>query len=144
MVDALRSTSAAELALQPSAAELTRFARDDELPRITIDVSARTGDPVPPVGAAIYRIAQESITNALRHARQPSEIAVAVDGDGDWMRLSITDDGEARVSGRDFGGFGLIGIRERAKLLGGRLEAGPVNGRGWRVEAVLPRLGAAR
>lgn len=145
MVDVLRSKTAAEFAPQPGVADLARFvSANDELPRITVDVAAGAGDPAAPVGAAIYRIAQESITNALRHARQPNEINVSVDGDGDCVRLSVTDDGGTVVNGRDSGGFGVVGMTERAKLLGGTLEAGPVNGRGWRVDAVLPRVGASQ
>lgn len=145
MVDVLRSNSAAELAPQPRVADLASFARDDtDLPRITVDVSADTGEPAAPVGAAIYRIAQESITNALRHAHTPHEITVSVDGDRDWVRLSICDDGQAVVESSESSGFGLVGMKERAKLLGGTLEAGPGAGRGWRVEAVLPRVATAR
>ena len=143
MVDVLRSNTAAELSPQPRVADLVEFARDDtELPRITVDVSDDAGEPAAPVGMALYRIAQESITNALRHARRPREITVSVDGDGDWLRLSVCDDGEQVDALVDSGGFGLIGMSERVKLLGGTLEAGPRSSRGWRVEAVLPRTAA--
>lgn len=142
MVDVLRSTTA-QLTPQPGLGELRQFARDDgESPRIQVDVSDRAGTPAAPVGAAIYRIAQESITNALRHARNASEITVAVDGDADWLRLSVTDDGAPGANGWDNGGFGMVGMRERANLLGGSFEAGPIDGSGWRVVAELPRVGA--
>ncbi len=146
MVDVLRSNDHAQLTPQPGVGDLSRFARNgDDLPQITVDVSEETGDPAPQVGAAIYRIAQESITNALRHARDPQQIAVAVDGDDEWVRISVTDDGAAvSASTPDSGGFGVVGMKERAKLLGGSLRAGPHDGRGWRVEAALPRAGAAR
>lgn len=144
MVDVLRSSGSADLAPQPGVADLVGFARNGaDRPRITVDVAPEAAEPPPAVGAAIYRIAQESITNALRHARRPSEIRVSVDGDADWFRLSVRDDGEHVASGRDPGGFGLVGMKERAKLLGGTLEAGPDGTRGWRVEAALPRVAAS-
>lgn len=140
MVGVLRSNDAAELAPQPGVAELAQFARNgSETPRITVDVAPETGEPSPPIDAAIYRIAQESITNALRHASHPKEINVAVDGDDDFVRLSVSDDGQSIADPRSTDGFGVVGMKERAKLLGGTLVAGPVNGRGWKVEAVLPR-----
>jgi signal transduction histidine kinase len=89
------------------------------------------------VGAAIYRIAQESITNALRHARHATRIAVRVSGEDDCVRLVVRDDGEATAGAP--AGYGLAGMTERATLLGGTLEAGPGSGRGWTVTAVLPR-----
>ena len=143
MVDVLRSNAAAQLAPQPGVADIAGFARNGpELPRITVDVSAEAGEPAAAVGAAIYRIAQESITNALRHARRPREICVTVDGDAECIRLSVSDDGEQVTGGGEPDGFGLIGMKERALLLGGSLEAGPRSPRGWRVETVLPRAAA--
>jgi len=145
MVNVLRSSEVAELAPQPGVADLSHFARDtSELPRITVEVSRNAGEPAAPVGAAIYRIAQESITNALRHSRSPREINISVDGDADFVRLSILDDGESIANGRGSGGFGVVGMKERANLLGGTLEAGPTPGRGWKVEAVLPRVDATQ
>lgn len=145
MVGILRSSDVPDLAPQPGVAELAQFARnEDELPRITVDVSSDAGEPAAPVGAAIYRIAQESITNALRHARQPCEISVSVGGDSEYVRLSVLDDGGVVPSGRGQSGFGLVGMEERAKLLGGTLEAGPAAGHGWKVEAVLPRVDSAQ
>jgi signal transduction histidine kinase len=97
------------------------------------------------VGAAIYRIAQESITNAIKHARHATRVDVRVTGDGDRVRLTVRDDGDAGPSGADpSAGYGLAGMTERAALLGGTLEAGPSADSGWTVTAVLPRNGTAR
>ena len=57
--------------------------------------------------------------------------------------LTINDDGSA-AGGRTPAGYGLVGMRERASLLGGTFHAGPTAERGWRVEAVLPRTGTPR
>jgi len=144
VVGVLRSDEAAALAPQPGVTELAQFARD-EAPRISVEVSPETGRPANQVSAAIYRIAQESITNALRHAHRPHEINISVDGDHDSVRLLVRDDGEAGTAARGQSGYGIVGMEERARLLGGMLEAGPAEGgRGWKVEAVLPRLGFSR
>ena len=101
-------------------------------------------DLSPAVGAAIYRLAQESITNARRHARHATHVAVAVTGDDDQVRLTVDDDGSTGVASRAPAGYGLIGMHERATLLGGTFHAGPTADRGWRVEANLPRTGRPR
>jgi signal transduction histidine kinase len=88
-------------------------------------------------------LAQESVTNARRHARHATRVTVAVSGDTDLVRLAIDDDGSP-VGGRSPAGYGLVGMRERASLLGGTFHAGPTAERGWRVEAVLPRTGTPR
>jgi signal transduction histidine kinase len=65
---------------------------------------------------------------------------VEVCGDADSVRLTVQDDG-ARAGQHEPVGFGLVGMTERAALLGGTLEAGPAAGQGWTVTAVLPRDG---
>ena len=67
-----------------------------------------------------------------------------VAGDDDSVRLTVRDDGDAGPSRGRSPGYGLVGMGERAALLGGTLEAGPDAGRGWTVTAVLPRTGADR
>jgi signal transduction histidine kinase len=94
----------------------------------------------PMVGAAVYRIAQESITNAVRHARDATRVDVRVIGEPDCVLVTVIDDGEPGAASPP--GYGLTGMSERAALLGGRLEAGPNAGRGWVVTATLPRNGA--
>ncbi|MEU1280868.1 histidine kinase [Streptomyces sp. NPDC005805] len=107
----------------------------------------RTGEgSVPPaVEAAAYRIVQESLTNAVRHAGRGVCVHVVVERAGDALRVTVTDDGPA--PGPDAGtggaaradGFGILGMRERARSVGGTLTAGPRPGRpGFRVAAVLP------
>jgi signal transduction histidine kinase len=96
------------------------------------------------VQAALYRMAQESLTNAVRHARRATRIDVRVLGDVDFVHLTVTDDGEPAPVGRSSSGYGLVGMKERATLLGGTFTAGPGTLRGWIVDAELPRGTEAR
>ncbi|WP_136706307.1 histidine kinase [Agromyces sp. H66] len=97
-------------------------------------------DAVPStVAAAVYRMAQESVTNARRHARNATHVDVLVRADEHGVRLDVRDDGDPAASAAL--GYGLIGMAERAALLGGTCEAGPAHDGGWAVTAVLPRTG---
>jgi signal transduction histidine kinase len=84
------------------------------------------------VGLATYRILQEALTNATRHAPR-SPVTVHLDVRPDVVRLDV-DSAGSPGHGR---GRGLVGMRERAASLGGVCEAGP-GGSGWRVHAELP------
>ena len=144
IVGVLRATQDTEFAPQPGVAEVERLATDGQTrPCVEVTLSGEFDDLSPAVGAAIYRLAQESITNARRHARHATQVTVAVTGDADQVRLTIDDDGSA-AGGRAPAGYGLVGMQERASLLGGTFHAGPAAERGWRVEAVLPRTGTPR
>ncbi len=94
------------------------------------------------VAAAAYRLVQESVTNARRHARRASRIEVTVRADDDAVTVEVTDDGERATAPRDVG-FGIAGMVERAEGLGGTCLAGPRAGGGWAVTAVLPLRGAS-
>jgi signal transduction histidine kinase len=134
----------AALAPQQGVADLESLVGSvGEGPRVRVELSGDLADLGAPVGAAIYRIAQESITNAARHARHATRIDVRVVGDKEWIRVTVDDDGDAGSAGRNPAGYGLIGMTERATLLGGTFVAGPAAERGWSVEAVLPRTGVA-
>jgi signal transduction histidine kinase len=129
-----------DLAPQRGVADIERLARGvGGRPRVGVDLSGDLEDLGPSVGAAIYRIAQESITNAVRHARRATRVDVSVAGEEDCVRLTVRDDGDASPTGRSWAGYGLVGMAERAMLLGGTLEAGPGPDGGWTVTAVLPR-----
>ena len=91
----------------------------------------------PAVDAAVYRIVQESVTNAMRHAVDATEVVVRITGEPHTVRVTVQDDGTRPGRGRD--GYGLAGLRERAALRGGELNAGPGTDQGWLVEAELPR-----
>ena len=146
MVRVLRRDQPAELEPGPSprVADLERLAgRSRGGPPVAVELSGDLDGVPPPVGAAVYRLVQESVTNARRHARHATRIEVRVDVDDAAVRLRVSDDGEpagARPAGS--AGYGLIGMIERADLLGGSCSAGPNPGRGWTVTATLPRAGA--
>jgi signal transduction histidine kinase len=102
-------------------------------------VVRREGVPSPlPAGIDVsaYRIVQEALTNTLRHARA-TRAEVTVSYGPDAVEVDVRDDGQA-VPDTDGGGRGLVGMRERASLLGGTLEAGPMPRGGYRVHARLP------
>ena len=145
IVGVLRASQDTEFAPQAGLAEVEQLATDGQAhPIVEVMLSGEFDDLSPAVGAAIYRLAQESITNARRHARHATRVAVAVTGDDDQVRLTVDDNGSTAVSSRAPAGYGLVGMHERATLLGGTFQAGPTAGRGWRVEASLPRTGTPR
>jgi signal transduction histidine kinase len=110
---------------------------------LRVDVDGEPGELPAPVDVAGYRILQESLTNAVRHARGATGVTVRWTRAGDRLELLVSDDGEpvtavAAVAAVADGGSGLRGMRERAEALGGRLDAGPAQGGGFEVRAVLP------
>ncbi|WP_344619720.1 sensor histidine kinase [Dactylosporangium salmoneum] len=141
IVRVLRADEPAGLTPTPRVTDLHDLAGRQRLgPVVDVVVEGDVDDLPAPIGTAIYRLAQESVTNARRHARNASRIEVSVEADESSVRLRVTDDGEAtpaRAAGS--GGFGLVGMIERAGLVGGTCEAGPGPVRGWTVTAVLPR-----
>ena len=94
------------------------------------------------LGLTVYRILQESLTNALRHATGATEVRARVRWTADAVRITVEDDAPRRLGVGDTGadvGRGLLGIRERAALYGGDAQAGPRDDIGWRVSVRLPR-----
>ena len=142
MVGALRQGDGGppDLAPQQGVRDIERLTRSTGPgPRVHVELVGDLADLRPSVDSAGYRLAQEAITNALRHARHPTFVRVQVTGDDDCVRLTVDDDGHGGVGGAWASGFGLVGMAERAKLLGGTFEAGPRPDGGWTVRAALPR-----
>jgi signal transduction histidine kinase len=140
IVATLRDGEEAELAPSRGVTDIPRLATTTDGPRVDVELTGDLQGLRPMVGAAAYRIAQESITNAVRHARHATRIDVRVIGEQECVIVVVLDDGEpGAVSPL---GYGLAGMTERAALLGGTLEAGPSAGGGWLVTATLPRSGA--
>ena len=136
-----KGPAAAQFAPQAGIDDIHRLAEASPLgtgPRVVVDVQG-VDDVGPAIGAALYRVAQEALTNARRHAVDASRVDVRIDCDGSDVRLAVVDDGVHHRSRHDApAGFGLLGMTERAELLGGTLRAGPDAERGWRVEATIP------
>lgn len=93
---------------------------------------------------AIYRVVQEALTNALRHAPGTSRVDLTLRATGGRWEIDVVDEG-ATLPPTDAGGagLGLVGMRERVAVLGGTVEAGPWDG-GWRVHVELPTQEAHR
>ncbi|MEU4171287.1 histidine kinase [Streptomyces sp. NPDC026665] len=99
--------------------------------------SVAGADGVPSaVGAAAYRIVQEALTNAVRHAGPGAGVRVELETDGWALRVRVTDDGIGDAGGPP--GFGLVGMRERARSVGGTVETGTRQEGGFAVQAILP------
>ena len=140
MLGRLRPTPLVELGFRAAVEDLAAFWRARR-PDIAFDIDLPADDDsLPePVRETIYRIVQESLSNAVRHGR-PSRIAiqVAIDDAGDAV-ARISDDGAADEAAPASPAFGLAGMRERVDALGGDLviERG-VNGWNWSVRTRLP------
>ncbi|MEV0205386.1 histidine kinase [Streptomyces sp. NPDC050788] len=102
-----------------------------------VEPAVRVEQAPPAVGAAAYRIVQEALTNAVRHAGPEPCVRIELYEDKGLLRLSVTDDGTGPTPGGT-PGFGLVGMRERARSVGGTLDAGPRPDGGFAVSAVLP------
>ena len=120
----------------------------DSLQRAGLPVRLETdGLPAelpPMLDVTAYRVVQEALTNVLKHSAA-QWVRVQVRAGADVVVLEVADGGPARGAGDRPdrpGGQGLVGMRERVALFGGRLEAGPA-GQGWRVRAELPLVAAA-
>ena len=132
----------AELSPVPGLADLDRLIADTAVAGVIAEVDVE-GEvrPLPPAAdLSAYRIVQEALTNVVRHAG-PTRARVLIGYRPGELSIEVTDDGPrgqaATANRRAGGGHGLIGMRERAALFGGKLEAGP-QAAGFRVRATLP------
>jgi len=141
IVRALRDDDeGAEHAPQRGISEIASLATStNHGPSVHVDIDGETTGVAPSIDAAVFRLAQESITNSVRHAKGATQVHVHVQIDADEVTLAVTDDGSAPTTSVDGEGWGLVGMAERAELLGGTLQAGPGPQSGWQVRAVLPR-----
>jgi signal transduction histidine kinase len=100
-----------------------------------------TGMPerVPPGAAvSVYRIVQEALTNANRHAGPTASVDVRVACSAADVQVLVADDGRGASTAASGYGYGLVGMHERATAAGGTFVAGPRVGGGWRVAATIP------
>ncbi|MFF5213537.1 sensor histidine kinase [Streptosporangium sp. NPDC000396] len=108
-------------------------------PAVRVTLEADPDRLSPETAAAVVRMAQEAVANADRHARTATRITVQVSSSDGQVCLEVSDDGQGAASGFTGGGYGLVGMAERADLLGGSFHAGPgPDGVGWQVIARLP------
>jgi signal transduction histidine kinase len=106
---------------------------------VTVERSGDTQVLPPILDQTAYRIIQEALTNVLKHAGPGASVTVGLTFDPTSVELEVIDDGSGAVGSVVAGTRrGLIGMRERVELFGGRFSAGPMDGRGFRVFARLP------
>ncbi|WP_280725972.1 sensor histidine kinase [Kitasatospora sp. MAA4] len=164
LLDVLRADDEPEHAPpapQPGAGELDRIVGESRLAGLPTEFTVRGQErPLPPtVGLTVFRVVQEALTNARKHAGQsrasvlltylPDRVTVEVQNDGGDNACDDPGDDPWDDAGDDAGdsdrsGYGLIGMYERVALHGGSLETGRLAGGGFRVAASLPVMPDAR
>jgi signal transduction histidine kinase len=137
----------APLSPAPGLAQLGALVAQAQAAGLEVQVDAEGAANLPPaVDLAGYRIVQESLTNVVRHAGA-TRATVTVAADGDTLLVEVSDDGTGAPAAGNGNGNGngtrqgIVGMRERARALGGTLEAGPRPEGGFRVSARLPTGG---
>ena len=129
------------LAPQPAGGDLDALVEQVRASGLRVSL-VRMGTPrtLPPgVGLTAHRICQEALTNVMKHAGPDPTVTVLVQWTDTSLTLEVSDDGRgASADPDDGGGHGLLGMRERAMMLGGTLTVGPRPGGGFRVRAQLP------
>ncbi|MGW1344020.1 sensor histidine kinase [Kribbella sp. NPDC002412] len=134
------SVDGADLAPVPRASDLDRLVQASRSAGVSVTGEFLLPDDVPTsVGRTIYRVVQESLTNVHKHARGASTEVVVHGSRGDGVRVRVTNVRPVAAGSLLPGsGAGLVGLRERVQLVGGRLSTGPTQDGGWEVDAWLP------
>jgi signal transduction histidine kinase len=136
----LRSSTETDYAPQPDVGRIEELIGQVPLP-VELTMQGVPRRPPPGVGLAAYRIVQEALTNAMKHAGPRASAAVRLEYETDGLRIAVTDDGPGPVPGGS-PGHGIAGMRERAAMFGGSVEAGARPGGGFQVSAWLPWAGS--
>ena len=142
LLGAVRGTAdarAAERAPQPGIDEVPTLVA--EFARAGLPVTLRTsGTPTRDAALelTLYRLVQESLTNALRHSPRATVVTVTLTWAADSVQVVVDNDGLEGPAPPVDAGRGILGMRERVALYGGDFTAGPRPGAGWRVHASLP------
>jgi signal transduction histidine kinase len=143
MVGVLRHpTEAPALAPQPSLGQLERLLEQTRRAGLPVElrIEGKASQLPPGVDLTAYRVVQEGLTNALKHARaQRAEVVLRFSTAE--VELVVSDDGRGSAPAGD-DGHGLVGMRERVSVYGGELTAGPRPGGGFELRARLPLVAA--
>jgi signal transduction histidine kinase len=142
---ALRASPLQDIGLAPALRELAISAAERTGATLELHVPEQLGDDLPlAVEQGVYRIAQETLENVIRHA-EPHQIVVRLDRNAGRLTFIVEDDGrgidltDSQASGDDRQDqFGLRGIKERATMIGGHLQITSRAGEGTKVELVIP------
>lgn len=135
-----QTTGAVRVAPQPAEGDLEDLVAQLRSAGMRVSL-ARVGTPrnLPPgAGLTVYRIAQESLTNVLKHAGPDPNVTVLLAWRPESLLLEVADDGRGAAADSDGHGQGMLGMRERTAMFGGTLSAGPRPGGGFRVRAEIP------
>jgi signal transduction histidine kinase len=133
---------AAERQPLPGLADIENLVSESKDAGLDVELNASGSQPdaAGSVGLAVYRVIQEALTNAIRHA-PGAKVQVEITYAPGFIILFVDDDGPAAGGPKSSDGHGLLGMRERVAALGGTLDAGPRHpGPGWRVHARLPLM----
>ena len=144
LLESLHPPELEGLSMEAALDELIRQQRSRAIRPVTIELTCEP-TPLPPLPAtvttSVFRIVQESITNAYKHSDCSAlevHVAVLPAPGATTLLLDVHNDGRACDQGLGSGGFGVLGIRERAMALGGTVAAGPLATGGWRVRVMVP------
>jgi signal transduction histidine kinase len=139
----LRGDERQTLAPQPGTADIESLVDQVRAAGLPVDVvvEGRPRALAPGIDLAAYRVVQEALTNALKHARA-THAGVSIHYGRDALELAVVNDGRVPRDGR--GGHGIVGMRERVTLYGGEFDAGPRSEGGYAVHARLPLDGPPR
>jgi signal transduction histidine kinase len=133
----------APLVPEPDLSRLEGLAASVSAQGTEVVLSNRLGEVSQPTQLAIYRIVQESLTNVVRHAHATTVWVDLVENDDSYL-VTIADDGTGPATASEHRGRGLLGMHERAELLGGSLTAQRRASGGFEVAATIPRRGPAQ
>ena len=137
----LREPDDVELTPPPDVDAIRRMVSDLAAADVDVMLTTQRCDVEPPpavVAGGAYRIVQESLTNAVRHAGPDATIVVTLACGNGVLDVSVVDDGPGRRTDVEVAGSGLTGMAERAAVLGGTFDAGNLPAGGFGVHAVLP------
>jgi signal transduction histidine kinase len=139
MLGILRTPDDNGLAPQPSLAHVDTLVEQARRAGLAVELRIEGGRTAlaPGVDLAAYRIVQEALTNAVKHAG-PARAEVVLRYAGDRLEIEVSDDGRGPAPANGDPGHGLVGMRERVALYGGALTAGPRESGGFAVSARLP------
>ena len=140
LLGVMRTDELAEHQPQPTIERIQELTESDPGLEIHITVVGEARCVPAAVDLSAYRIAQEALTNVRKHAHA-RRVAISIEWSANSVELTVIDDGRGASAAMRQGalaGHGIIGMRERAALVGGTLDAGPYPGGGWQVQALLP------
>ena len=138
LLGVLRSDEATEREPQPQLEDLSRLV--DTMPELRVQLAIPPLTEVPQaVSLNAYRVVQEALVNASRHAGPGTHVVVSLAIEDNELQVTVVDDGPGTsVSSLPSSGFGVVGMRERVNVHGGTLAAGPGTRGGWKVFATFP------